>query len=112
MSNNISSFQTQSLSTAMQQMQASQSTDINNKVSNKNTDKINDTAKEFETVFISQMLSHMFEGVETGGMFGGGSAEKIYRSMMVNEYGKQLSEMGGLGIADEVSSFMIRVQEQ
>ena len=107
---NISSFQTQSLDTAMQHLQSAQSKNLN--ADTKNLDKINEKAKEFEAVFLSQMLSHMFEGVETDGPFGGGSSEKIYRSMMVNEYGKQLSKDGNIGIADEVAKFMLDVQEQ
>ena len=37
----------------------------------------------------------MFEGIKTDGMFGGGNAEDIFRSMMVDEYGKMMSKNGG-----------------
>ncbi len=109
---NISSFQMQSIDNSMQHLHAGKLEAIGSGSNSiKNIDKINDKAKEFETVFLSQMLSHMFENVKTDGLFGGGSAEKVYRSMMVNEYGKQVSESGGFGIADEVAKFMISVQE-
>ncbi len=83
----------------------------NSKNTNVNKDKIQETAKDFEAVFLSQMLSHMFSGIKSDGIFGGGQAEEIYRSMMINEYGKQIADAGGLGIADEIAKFMLEVQE-
>lgn len=75
-----------------------------------NEDKAAAAAKEFEAVFISQMLTPMFEGIEPDGLFGGGSAENIYKSMMIEEYGKIIAQSGGLGIADAVKAEMIAAQ--
>ena len=36
-----------------------------------NEQKAEAAAKDFEAVYISQMLTHMFEGIKTDGMFGG-----------------------------------------
>lgn len=69
-------------------------------------------AKDFEAVYISQMLTHMFEGIKTDGMFGGGNAENIFRSMMVDEYGKMLSQNGGIGIASSVQNEILQMQSQ
>ena len=68
-------------------------------------------AKEFESFFITQMLEHMFEGIETDGYFGGGYGEGVYRSMMLQEYGKVLSKSGGIGIADMVNRELMNLQE-
>lgn len=68
-------------------------------------------AEEFEAVFLSQMLSHMFEGIETSETFGGGHGEDAYKSMMTEEYGKILARTGGIGVADHVKAEMIRLQE-
>lgn len=68
-------------------------------------------AEEFEAVFLSQMLNHMFEGIETNELFGGGQGEDAYKSMMVEEYGKIIAKTGGIGIADHVKAEMIRMQE-
>ena len=76
-----------------------------------NMGKINEAAKEFEAVFISQMLGHMFEGIETDSLFGGGQSEQIYRGMQVEEYGKIITEAGGIGLADSVQAEMIKMQE-
>lgn len=79
----------------------------------KNTlDKTKAAAQDFEAVFISQMLTHMFEGIKTDGMFGGGNAEDIFRSMMVDEYGKMMSKNGGVGLSDSVMAEMIEMQSK
>ena len=72
--------------------------------------KAANAAKEFEAVFISQMLTPMFEGIETDGMFGGGSAENIYKSMMLEEYGKLIAANGGIGIGSAVKAEMLQMQ--
>lgn len=68
-------------------------------------------SEEFEALFISEMLAPVFEGLETEGMFGGGSGEEIYRSMMVQEYGKAIARAGGIGIADTVQAEILKMQE-
>ena len=68
-------------------------------------------AEDFEAVFLSQMLSHMFAGVETGGPFGGGHAEEVFQSVMVDEYGKMMARSGGVGLADSVMNEILRMQE-
>lgn len=68
-------------------------------------------AKEFESFFIAHMLDQMFAGIETDGMFGGGEAEKTYRGLLHQEYGKAIAEQGGVGVGKMVSSEIIRMQE-
>jgi hypothetical protein len=48
-------------------------------------------AEEFEAVFIAQMMAPMFQGLETDELFGGGPGEDIYRSVLVEEYGKSIA---------------------
>jgi hypothetical protein len=52
------------------------------------TAKADWAAKEYESVFISQFLGSMFSGIKTDGITGGGQGEEMFRSLMVNEYGK------------------------
>jgi peptidoglycan hydrolase FlgJ len=70
------------------------------------------SAKEFEAVFINEMLSTMYAGVKTDGPFGGGPAESIFRSMMLDQYAKTIAEQGGFGLADQVKREILRAQEQ
>jgi Rod binding domain-containing protein len=70
------------------------------------------TGEEFEAFFMSQMLEHMFKGIPTDGYFGGGYGEGVYRSVMLQEYGKVLTKAGGIGIADMVSRELMSMQEK
>jgi len=74
---------------------------------NGNIDK---TSKDFESMFMSQMLQPMFEGVGVDPTFGGGHGEQIMRTFLVQEYGKIASKGSHLGIADAVKSEMIKAQ--
>jgi Rod binding domain-containing protein len=68
-------------------------------------------AKEFESVFISQFLGSMFSGIPTDGMFGGGEGEEMFRSLMIDQYGKQVEQRGGFGLADSVTRQLLKTQE-
>ena len=70
-----------------------------------------EVAESFEAFFISQMLSDMFSGIETDPLFGGGQGETVFRSLMIDEYGKSVASAGGVGIADNVLREIIRLQE-
>lgn len=67
--------------------------------------------EEFESMFLGQMLSHMFSGIETNEMFGGGHGETMMRSMLTEEYAKEMTRAGGIGIADAVTREILKVQE-
>ena len=74
-------------------------------------EKVRETAQDFEAVFLSQMLKPMFEGLSAEAPFGGGPGEDMWRSLMVDEYGKSIAKSGGIGIADAVMGEMLRMQE-
>jgi flagellar protein FlgJ len=69
------------------------------------------TAQEFEGMFVTQMLGQMFSSIPTDGPFGGGPGEAMFRSLMVDEYGKQFEAQGGLGLANSVQRELLRMQE-
>jgi Rod binding domain-containing protein len=56
------------------------------------------------------MLKPMFDGIKTDGLFGGGKTEEIFRSMMLDEYGKAIAKQHSIGIADVVKAELIKVQ--
>ncbi len=70
-----------------------------------------EAAQDFEAFFMTKMMESMFEGVSTEGMFGGGHAEKIYRSLLLNEYGKAMAKTGSIGVSDDIMSAILRMQE-
>jgi len=74
--------------------------------------KIDATAKDFEAMFVGEMMQPMFDTIEVDKNFGGGKGEEVYKSLMVQEYGKAIAETGQLGIADMVKQQMIDLQER
>ncbi len=76
------------------------------------TARMRDTAEAFEASFLAEMLKPMFEGLSTDGPFGGGEAEGTWRSFMIEAMAKQTVKAGGIGLADQVVSQMLRMQEQ
>ena len=68
-------------------------------------------AKQFESVLVSQMLGGMFEGISTDGPFGGGEGEAMFRSLMLDEYGKQIVNQGGFGLSDAITKSLLKHQE-
>jgi flagellar protein FlgJ len=68
-------------------------------------------AGEFEGVLVSQMMGAMFEGISTDGPFGGGQGEAMFRSLMLDEYGKQVTKHGGLGLTDAITRSLLSHQE-
>ena len=75
------------------------------------TARMRETAEAFEASFLSQMLKPMFEGLSTDGPFGGGDAEQTWRGFMIDAMAKQTVRAGGIGLADQVVSEMLRMQE-
>lgn len=67
-------------------------------------------ADEFESMFIAQMLAPMFEPLETDGITGGGSAERAFRPMLVDEYAKEMAKQGGIGLSDQIYAEILRMQ--
>lgn len=68
-------------------------------------------AEDFEANFVSTMFQTVFENIETDGLFGGGQGEGVFRSLLVDEYGKQVARAGGVGIADQVYREILKLQE-
>lgn len=74
--------------------------------------KARKAAEEFESFFVSSMLESMFSGIKTDPVFGGGHGEDVFRSLLLQEYGKTIAQRGGIGIADQVQREMLRLQEE
>ncbi len=84
---------------------------INSKQPVLDTKKAEQSAESFEAFFLTRMMESMFEGVSTDGVFGGGHAEKIYRSLLLDEYGKEMAKVGSVGVKDYVMQAILQMQE-
>lgn len=74
-------------------------------------DPIRQKAEEFEAVFLNVMLASAFEGVGDDDEFSGQGAD-TWRSMQVEQFAKAISENGGIGIADQIYTELLQLQEQ
>lgn len=74
--------------------------------------KVEKSAQDFEAMFLGEMTSIMFEGVGDDPLFGGGNGEKMFRSLLTQEYGKAMAAGTGTGIATEMKKMMLQIQEQ
>lgn len=77
-----------------------------------NSKKAEEAAESFEAFFMTRMMESMFEGVSTDGFFGGGHAEKVFRSLLLDEYGKEIAKTGSIGVKDYVMQAILQMQEQ
>ncbi len=78
----------------------------------KELQKVEGAAQDFEAMFVAEMIKPMFEGISTEAPFGGGKGEEVFRSMLLQEYGKLISQTGSIGLTSQVKEEMIRMQEQ
>ncbi len=76
------------------------------------TAQLEATSKDFEAVFMSQMLKPMYDGLETDSMFGGGPGEDSMRDLLVQEYGKSMVRNDSYGLSPAIMKAMIQMQEQ
>ncbi len=104
------------VSQALQSYQSSQmptqSNGTRNAVRQMNDKQINAVAEDFEACFVTMMMETMMSGIETNGPFGGGHGEKVFRSVLVQEYGKEAARQGEFGIADAVRKQLLKMQER
>lgn len=73
-------------------------------------EKIRKTVEDFESFFLSQTFQTMYDTVPVNETFGGGHAEKLFRSMLTDEYGKMAAKSGGIGISDAIMRQIIEQQ--
>ena len=74
--------------------------------------KMKKASQDFEGFFVGQMMESMTSGIETDETFGGGHGEEMWRSMLNQEYGKEVAKSGRLGIGSTVMAGMLRAQEE
>ena len=66
-------------------------------------EKIMEKAQDLESVLISVMMEPMFPSGEDSDVFGGGKGSSVYRTLMLQEYGKIIAQSGGVGLAPSIA---------
>lgn len=80
------------------------------RTSDMNIEQAREAGAQFEAFFIGQMFEYMNTGLDGDSYFSGGHAEDMWRSMLNQEYGKEMAKSGSLGIADAVARSLIQAQ--
>lgn len=101
---------TSSAASVMASALAAQKT-YGSQASAKAPNRIDQTAEDFEAVFLTQMFEKMFEGLGKEGPLGAGEAGGAYRSMLADQYGKTIAASGGIGLAADVRRELIALQQ-
>ncbi len=76
------------------------------KAADENLGKIEKLSRQFEALFLKEVISSMRKSVPENGLLNGGNAEKIYRSMLDDQFAAQMAERGDSGIARAIYESM------
>jgi Rod binding domain-containing protein len=74
-------------------------------------ESVRKSAEDFTAFFFTQSLESMFSTLGGEQLFGGGTSENIYRSLMLQEYGKVAARSGAYGVTDAVQRQIVALQE-
>jgi flagellar protein FlgJ len=74
--------------------------------------RIEKACRDFESLFVHQMMKQMRRTVPQDGLFSGGNAEKMYSSMLDGEIAKTVTEHRGIGLAPALIRQMLELSEQ
>ncbi len=64
--------------------------------------RLREAARNFEAVFLHQLVKMMRATVEKSGLISGGRAEEIFQDMLDEEYAGALGRNANLGLADMI----------
>ncbi len=73
--------------------------------------QLKEAAKQFESIFLSQMFGMMNQSLPTDGPFDGGQGEGMVRSLLNDQYAQAVSDRGGIGLSDTVYRELLAYQE-
>jgi Rod binding domain-containing protein len=72
--------------------------------------QIHQTARNFESTFLTSVLQTMFQSLSTTPPFGGGPGEDMWKSFLAEAMAKGMARRGGVGVANAVEREMLKLQ--
>ena len=75
------------------------------------SEKAQAAARDFESVFLGQMVKTMMESAHGDGEFEGGQGEEMFRGVLAEKLGIEMAKRGGIGLAPTVVEQMVKMQE-
>jgi flagellar protein FlgJ len=64
----------------------------------RNDERLKEACKDFQSIFVKQMLDAMRKTVNEQGLLYGGRAEEIFEDMLYEKYAQKISDTAGLGL--------------
>lgn len=80
--------------------------DVRQNATDKNLGRLEKLSREFESLFLKEVISSMRKSVPESGLLNGGNAEKIYKSMLDEQLAAHMAERGDTGIARSIYKSM------
>jgi len=77
-------------------------------VSDEEKAKVSKVAKQFESLFVNQLVSEMRKTVTRGGIVPESHAERVYQAMLDHEYSQQISETEQIGLSKLIYDHLLR----
>ena len=72
--------------------------------------QLTETAEQFESAFLAEMLRHA--GVSRSrDAFGGGAGEEAFSGYLADAYARQLVDSGGIGLAEHIFHALARADD-
>lgn len=75
------------------------------------SEQIAKVTQEYESVFLAQMLEHLFADVELDPFSTDAEGSDIYKSWMLEAMAKDVAAAGGIGIARDMHDVLLKQQE-
>jgi flagellar protein FlgJ len=70
--------------------------------------KLHDISKQFEALFVNQMVSEMRKTVVRGGLIPESQAEKVYQSMLDSDYAQKIADSEQVGLSKMIYQQLLR----
>lgn len=70
--------------------------------------EVRKAAKQFEALFVNQMVSAMRKTVVKGGLVPESNAERVYQSMLDSNYAEKMADTEQLGLSQMIYDHLLR----
>lgn len=70
--------------------------------------EVRKVAKQFEALFVNQMISAMRKTVTKGGLVPESNAERVYQSMLDSQHAEKMADTEQLGLSQMIYDHLLR----
>lgn len=85
--------------------------DEESRLSPEEREKLKDVARQFESVFLNQVVGAMRKTIQPSGFLPQGQGEKIYTEMLDSEYSQTMAQSDQFGVSELLYQHLLRSAE-